>query len=111
MPRSACLQPRSDYDPSPTYPAVGGTVETGLPPLPRGVLAIDGPAALPWDRLVAALPARNLVDVRGFHRPWNEIERLTADPDGDAAFRRICGASLRDLFAELPRVERGMVVF
>ena len=50
------------YDANPRYPVVGGAVESGFDPLaaeiirerPR-VVAVDGPAALPWDALAASL--------------------------------------------------------
>ena len=100
------------YDPLPSYPARGGRVEPGLPPLPRGVLAIDGPAALDWERLLAGLPGRPTVDVRTFHPPWGEVERRTADGTADdPVFRRLWSGSLADLFDELPRAEEGTIVF
>ena len=92
------------YDAEPRYPAVGGDVEIGLPPSPDGVLAIDGPAAVPWDALVRALPAGRIVDVRDSTRPW--VEAGPADP----AFARAPNGSLADLVAELPRVEPPAVV-
>jgi mannose-6-phosphate isomerase class I len=92
------------YDPEPRYPAAGGEVERGLPPLPEGVLAIDGPAALAWDVLIAQLPCDRVVDVRGFTRPWPEAE--PADP----AFARAPDGSLADLVGELPPLDRSAIV-
>ncbi len=92
------------YDPAPSYLASGGAVERGLPPLPRGVLAIDGPAALPWERLLASLPVRRVVDVRDSHPQWSEIERRTGGATADPVFRRVWDGELADLFDELPHV-------
>jgi len=36
----------------------------GYPPLPEGVLAIDGPAALPWEQLARSLPRCRTIDIR-----------------------------------------------
>src|SRR5512132_639472 len=101
------------YDPEPRYPLVGGEVQTGWEPLaaevarrrPR-VLAIDGPAALPWERVEAslggALQARTL-DVRRSMASWGEIQRRTvsAELPGDPVFARAFEGSLSDLFDEL----------
>ena len=81
------------YDPFPSYPARGGRVELGLPPPPRGVLAIDGPAALDWERLLAALPGRPVVDVRMFHPPWGEVERRAAGGAADDPVFSACGTA------------------
>jgi mannose-6-phosphate isomerase class I len=94
------------YDPLPTYPVVGGEVETGWPRLPRdAVLAIDGPPAIPWD----ALPFDGL-DVREWYAPWDEVLRRTASFElpGDAVFGRLFEGELRDFFDRLP--ERGPTV-
>ena len=84
------------YDPNPRYPLVGGEVEYGFEPLaaevgrrggPRVARASTGPAALPWERLRGiprstrsrrASVAAELVDVRRFLAPWDEVERRTA---------------------------------
>jgi mannose-6-phosphate isomerase class I len=95
---------RARYDPEPRYPAVGGAVETGLPPLPDGVLAIDGPAALPWDALIEQLGPDRVVDVRDWSRPWPEPE------PSDPAFAPAPSGSLADLVGELPTVEGARVV-
>src|SRR5512132_2812714 len=112
------------YDPEPRYPLVGGEVQTGWEPLaaevarrrPR-VLAIDGPAALPWERVEAslggALQARRL-DVRSAMAPWEEIQRRTASGElpGDPVFARTFEGSLSDLFDELasPRPTDGLTL-
>ncbi|GMQ93411.1 MAG: class I mannose-6-phosphate isomerase [Acidimicrobiia bacterium] len=109
------------YNATPTYDVVG-PVRSGWEALAADVsardrvLAIDGPAALPWHDVVAfvaeALVKRGLAtthtDIRGFYRPWTEIERMTAtealqdDPD----FERLATADLRDFFGELPVLHR-----
>jgi hypothetical protein len=102
------------YQPDPSYPVVGGEVATGYEGLAmeveRSVIALDGPAALPWERfverLVQAARLRCLVvDVRRFFAPWDEIERRTARATvaGDPAFGRVFDGALADLFDELPR--------
>src|SRR4029453_4421627 len=102
------------YNPEPRYPLVGGEVDAGWEPLaaevarrrPR-VLAIDGPAALRWERGEAspgrALKART-VDVRSAMAPWDEIQRRTAAAElaGDPVFARGFDGSLSDLFDGLP---------
>jgi hypothetical protein len=96
--------PSRTYDPEPRYEAIGGVVETGLPALPDGVLAIDGPAALPWDALIRALRSRRVADLRDATRPWPEAE------PSDPAFARAPGGSLADLVQDLPAVEAPAVV-
>ncbi len=104
------------YDSAPHYPVIGGPVVAGYAPLGRElardlprVLAIDGPAALPWESFVQELVAgmgvvAELVDVRRFLAPWDEIERRTAGAvlPGDAVFGRIFEGSLENLFDTLP---------
>jgi mannose-6-phosphate isomerase class I len=109
------------YDPSPRYPVVGGSVEIGYEALAAeiagdrpAVLAVDGPAALAWDRLatdlVAALTAAgvrcHVVDVRDSFAAWEEIERRTASATlpGDPVFGRVFEGSLASLFGSLPGV-------
>jgi mannose-6-phosphate isomerase class I len=92
------------YDPEPSYAAVGGSVALGLPPLPGGVLAVDGPAALPWGALVRALGGPKVVDMRQFTRSWRE--RSPTDP----VFARAPGGSLADLVEGVPDVEAPAVV-
>jgi mannose-6-phosphate isomerase class I len=102
------------YDPEPRYPLVAGEVQAGWEPLAAEVarrhtrvLAIDGPAALPWESIEAslgrALQARTQ-DVRSAMAPWGEIQRRTASAElpGDPVFARAFEGSLSDLFNELP---------
>jgi mannose-6-phosphate isomerase class I len=107
------------YDPEPHYPVVGGTVHAGYEVLAADVarrrpdvLAIDGPAALLWERFIASLgaalgaagvPIRTL-DVRSSLAPWDEIQRRTAAAElpGDPVFARTFEGSLTELFVELP---------
>jgi mannose-6-phosphate isomerase class I len=107
------------YDPEPRYPVVGGAVALGYGALARElarsrprVLAVDGPAVLPWDGFVAEL-GRTLtgagvssaaVDVRRSFVPWAEIERRTETSTlpGDPVFGRLFEGSLAGLFGELP---------
>lgn len=104
------------YDPNPRHPVVGGEVERGFAHLADeisrerpDVLAVDGPAALPWDEflrpLLQALTGRGrtveLVDARRLLVPWEEIRRRTASAvlDGDPVFGRLFEGSLSDLLA------------
>ena len=93
------------YDPEPRYRAVGGSVESGYPPQPGGVLAVDGPAALPWDRLIAAFPDSATLDVRGYTSDWRDT-----DPD-DPVFTRAPDGALADLIGELPPVDGRTIVY
>jgi mannose-6-phosphate isomerase class I len=110
------------YDPNPRYPVVDGEVEVGYGRLANDIgrdgnrtLAIDGPAALPWERLLAGLVqelerrdvAVDLLDARRFLAPWEEIERRTATSvlAGDPVFGRIFEGALSELLDERPRVE------
>lgn len=110
------------YDPEPRYPVAGAEPVTGYRALADElaasrscVVAVDGPAALPWERLVAGLgdalrdagASSSTVDVRASFRPWEEIRRRTAAAElpGDPVFGRIFAGSLADLFDELPSVE------
>jgi mannose-6-phosphate isomerase class I len=112
------------YDPEPRYPVEGGDVEEGYGPLARklagwreGVLAVDGPATVPWERVAQRLAAagRNAgltvetVDVRRSLAARDEIRRRTADAElpGDPVFGRVAGGSLADLFASIPRIDPG----
>jgi mannose-6-phosphate isomerase class I len=119
------------YDPNPRYPVVDGEVEVGYGPLADDVgrdgnrtLAIDGPAALPWERFLAGLVqelerrdvAVELLDARRFFAPWEEIERRTATSvlAGDPVFGRIFEGALSELLDQQPHVEsdaRVVVVF
>jgi mannose-6-phosphate isomerase class I len=95
----------SRYNPEPRYPVVGATVETGYPPLPHGVLAIDGPAALPWERLLRSLSASRALDIREHTSAWQDTD--TADP----VFARAPAGSLADLIRDLPTAEGRTVVY
>jgi mannose-6-phosphate isomerase class I len=116
------------YDPEPRYPVAGGEVQAGYQVLaaevaqrrPR-VLAVDGPAALPWEPFIASLGnalrsagvrARTL-DVRASLPPWDEIQRRTAAAElpGDPVFGRAFEGSLSDLYERLPTAEEGTLVF
>ena len=107
------------YDPEPRYPVVGGEVHVGYEPLAAealrrrpSVLAVDGPAALPWERfgkgLCSALESAGLrirmLDVRASLPPWDEIKRRTAAAElpGDPVFARTYEGSLSELFDVLP---------
>jgi mannose-6-phosphate isomerase class I len=107
------------YDPNPHYGVVGGSVEVGYDALAADlaragarVVAVDGPAALPWeqfvDALLAALAAAGVsgepVDVRSSFAPWDEIERRTASATlaGDPVFGRVFEGSLASLLDGLP---------
>jgi mannose-6-phosphate isomerase class I len=111
------------YDANPRYPVVGGAVENGFEPLAAeivrdrpGVVAIDGPAALPWDTLATCLGdalAGHDLDVeledgrRSFAR-WEDVERRTSATvlPGDPVFARIFDGDLADL-VDGPQAERG----
>jgi len=94
------------YDPEPSYPLSDGDLGCGYRRLvercrrTRGVLAIDGPAALPWDRLAEGLSAAGrVVRVTPADAPLEP-----ARPD-DPVFARPYAGSLADL-VELPARER-----
>ena len=102
------------YEPEPRYAVTGGEVEVGREPLAaevavRGarVVALDGPAALPWERVVGPLAERlgaTTLDIRRSMPPWADVRRRTAAselPD-DPVFARLADGSLRDLFDALP---------
>jgi mannose-6-phosphate isomerase class I len=93
------------YNPKPRYPVVGGTVETGYPPLPDGVVAIDGPAALPWEQVVGSLPARRTVDIREHTSAWEDTDT------GDPVFARAPAGSLAGLIGDLPVAEPPTIVY
>jgi len=106
------------YEPNPCYAAVGGAVAVGwdepvgqLPDQPL-VLAVDGPALLDWDRVVAdlcsALRARGAatqrLDLRDWFAPWPDIVRVTTSPAlaDDPDFERLAGGDMGQLFHRLP---------
>jgi mannose-6-phosphate isomerase class I len=106
------------YEPDPRYAPVGGEVCAGwdgaVADLPDGpyVLALDGPALLPWERAVdevcAALHRRGSaferLDLRDSLVPWPDVVAATTSPAlaDDPDFERLAGRELRELFAELP---------
>jgi mannose-6-phosphate isomerase class I len=111
------------YDPEPRYSVLGGAVETGYAALASeiararpAVLAVDGPAALPWEAFVAGLERElgaaglesRAVDTRRYLAPWDEIERRTASSQlpGDPVFARLFEGSLADLLDDRPRESR-----
>jgi mannose-6-phosphate isomerase class I len=107
------------YDPNPSYPVVGEQPVVGwerpvadVAARSPCVVAVDGPAAVPWDRVAADLAAAlsgagssALLDVRASFASWDEIERRTAGADlpGDPVFARIFEGSVADFFGTLPR--------
>jgi mannose-6-phosphate isomerase class I len=110
------------YDPEPRYPVADDEVEVGYGRLADELvrdgnctLALDGPAALSWERMLARLVKElerrdvtaELVDARRFLAPWEEIERRTATSvlAGDPVFGRIFEGALSDLVGEVPAVE------
>jgi hypothetical protein len=117
------------YEPNPCYAPAGGTVVVGwaepvaqLPDRPL-VLALDGPAQLDWDQVVAqlcdALQARGIeshrVDVRNGFAAWADIVQATASPAlaKDPDFDRLANGELSELFGSLPELHapaRGVVV-
>jgi mannose-6-phosphate isomerase class I len=111
------------YDAAPRYPVVGGAVETGWEPLAAEivrerppVLAVDGPATLPWDTFIASLSAGvaahgadiHLEDARLLFAPWSEVERRTSATvlPGDPVFARLFDGELGDLVDGLQRERR-----
>jgi mannose-6-phosphate isomerase class I len=107
------------YDPEPRYPVAGGEVQSGYEALAAdvarrrpGVLAVDGPPALPWERFIASLRDSldaagvriGTVDVRSSLASWDEIQRRTAAAElpGDPVFARTFQGSLSKLFDGLP---------
>lgn len=89
------------YEQAPSYPQPGGDVERGWPARPDGVLAIDGPAALQWDAVAAAVGG---TDIRDGRLP--EVDQLD-----DPAFERVPAGTLADRFRDLPRPSGRAVVF
>jgi mannose-6-phosphate isomerase class I len=111
------------YDPEPRYPLSAGEVEHGFAPLVaevahRGarVVALDGPAAAPWEDVVEPLAASlgaETIDMRGSFASWDEVRRRTADSvlTGDPVFGRLSTRSLAELVDELPSLpERDVVL-
>jgi hypothetical protein len=106
------------YDLEPRYPVIDGAVEYGYAPLVRAltdrahVVAIDGPAAAPWERfiprLVEALRSHGAgvrtIDARDHVAAWPEIERRTdaAVLREDPVFATIHDAPVSSLFERFP---------
>ncbi len=89
------------YEPAPSYPRLGGDLERGWPARPEGVLAIDGPAALPWEAVTAAVGGTDIRD-----RRLPETEQLH-----DPAFERVPEGTLADRLRDLPTPSGRAVVF
>jgi mannose-6-phosphate isomerase class I len=81
------------YDPSPSYRPAGGEVEHGWPAAGNGVLAIDGPSAVPWDEVAAVYGG---VDISGCRAP----EPAQLD---DPAFERVPTGTLAERLQHLPQ--------
>jgi mannose-6-phosphate isomerase class I len=111
------------YDPNPCYAVAGkepvkgyGSPAAELATQSPCVVAVEGPAALPWERVSADVAAAlrdagassAAIDVRTSFAPWDEIRRRTAAAElpGDAVFARVFEGSLADFFDELPRAQR-----
>jgi hypothetical protein len=112
------------YDPNPWYPVVGREPVSGyeVPVTELAarnttcVVAVDGPAALAWERISAGLVvslaraglSSRAIDVRASFAPWEEILRRTSESElpGDPVFARVFEGALADFFVELPRVPR-----
>ncbi len=78
------------YDPNPSYPVTDGEVEVGYGPLAEAfaredgrVLAIDGPAALSWDRFLAGFVEE--LERRDVTAELVDARRLSRSMGGDRA--------------------------
>jgi len=89
------------YDPEPSYP-LAGELERGYAALAArcdsidGVLAIDGPAALPWDELATRLARAGRIE--RVRRPDHAVEPALP---GDPVFARLYAGGIAEL-VELP---------
>ena len=106
------------YDPNPTYSPVDGRVRVGWDEaagsLQSGcrLLAVDGPAALDWPRLIddlsAALERRRIptlrYDVREHMLDWTAIVKRTESSAlaDDPNFATLAGGTLDELFGPIP---------
>ncbi len=107
------------YDQRPAYPCAGGQVSSGwaalCADLPAGawVVAVDGPAMLDWDALVAGLTAAlraggvgaDVLDLREHAAPWARILTRTAPAArlrGDPHFATLATGPIGQLFDALP---------
>jgi hypothetical protein len=117
------------YEPNPAYPPVGGDVHVGwdalvatLPSAPF-VLALDGPAILAWDTVIAglrdALSARSMptrtVRMEEHFAVWERIVEATSTPElaDDPDFARLALVELRAFFDHLPsglRTQDAMII-
>jgi mannose-6-phosphate isomerase class I len=88
------------YDPLPTY-CPAGPLRHGWPSSPRGVLAVDGPAAAPWDVIADVLGG---IDLRAYRRS----EPAVLD---DPAFERAPTGSLAERLDRLPSPSGRVVVY
>ena len=99
------------YGLEPRYPVIGDSVDRGYEPLARvlratrGVVAIDGPTAAPWDRFIARLRVLlgnvRTIDARAHYRDWTEIERITDTTlRGDPVFAAIPEAPIASLMKD-----------
>lgn len=105
------------YDPDPRYAVMGEAPIRGYPALAAeisvrgvGVLAVDGPASLPWEAVSAGLSSA-MADAGIDHRwegvweryvAWGAFESLTESPGlrDDPDFARLPTCSLADLLPE-----------
>jgi mannose-6-phosphate isomerase class I len=87
------------YNPSPRYALALEPADVGYEALAgaRGAVALDGPAAAPWDAIAAAFPGS--VDVRTLPA-WDELGTALAGavPHDDPVFAPLHRGELRDLF-------------
>jgi hypothetical protein len=99
------------YDLDPRYPVIGSAVVRVLDGRSQ-VVAIDGPAAIPWEGFIQRLTndlrkshgAVDTTDVRDHLAPWPEIEKRT-DASAlreDPVFARVHDAPLSSLFDKPP---------
>lgn len=125
------------YCAEPCYPPIGHAVLRGWAaavaelPAPPFVLAVDGPAALAWDRAIADLVAAlalgdrftngstgqravRVVDMRDHCLPWNDILELTDAPGlrNDPNFAALATVGLGEILSRLepPAVADGVLV-
>ncbi len=111
------------YEPNPTYPPVGGTVHAGWEAacvslqVGKRTLAVDGPAILDWESVLAGLSAalaahsigHRIVRTEAHFAPWEHIVERTSTPElaEDPDFARLAVVTLRDFFTDLPDLQLG----
>ncbi|MFD9735809.1 class I mannose-6-phosphate isomerase [Umezawaea sp. NPDC059074] len=109
------------YETDPCYAPATGRVRTGYPAavasVPSGsvVLAVDGPTAVRWDVVAAALSdalsaagrSVKFLDVREHYASWELILQRTASPElpDDPHFATLSDVELPALLDDLPRPE------